>query len=66
MSIYKGLLMLGGYLTQVEHAEVASRSDCPQVPGGRPAGGARVASRRAAPAQEPVLDAPGLAAGGCC
>ncbi|RKH48986.1 hypothetical protein [Corallococcus llansteffanensis] len=66
MSIYKGMLMLGGYLTHVEHLEDASRNPCPEAPEARPAGGRRVASPRTVPALTPVSEGPGCVAGGCC
>lgn len=66
MSIYKGLLMLGGYLTHVEHVEDASRSHHPEAPGARPAVGQRVASPRAMPETAPVSGLPVGVAGGCC
>ena len=66
MSIYKGLLMLGGYLTHVEHVEDASRSPHPETPGARPEVGRRVASPRVMPATAPVNEVPGGVVGGCC
>ena len=66
MSIYKGLLMLGGYLTHVEHMKDASQSPSPESPGSSPVAGRRVASPRAVTAPEPVRELPGCVAGGCC
>ncbi|RKH10062.1 hypothetical protein D7V97_14765 [Corallococcus sp. CA053C] len=66
MSIYKGLLMLQGYLTHVERAEDASQGPCPRAPEPGPAGGRRVASPRAVSAPELVIEAPGRVVGGCC
>lgn len=66
MSIYKGLLMLQGYLTHVERVEDASPGPCPRAPESGPAGGLRVVSPRAVSAPAPVIEAPGRLVGGCC
>lgn len=66
MSIYKGLLMLGGYVTHVEHFEDTPASPGATEPEARPTGGRRTTSPRSLTEQKPVSVEPGCLAGGCC
>ncbi|QSQ23970.1 hypothetical protein JY651_03030 [Pyxidicoccus parkwayensis] len=66
MSIYKGLLMLEGYLTHVERVEDAPCSRDGGATESRPVASRRPSPLRAVPAPEPVVEEPGCAAGGCC
>lgn len=63
MSIYKGLLMLEGYLTHAEHVEDMSRSRGTKASDSRTEGGR---PPRVVPVPEPVTVAPGCVAGTCC
>ena len=66
MSIYKGLLMLEGYLTTVERDDDEPRGGGAGAAESRPAGGRRAAAPRAVPEPEPVSAEAGCLAGGCC
>lgn len=66
MSIYKGLLMLEGYLTHVERVEDTSCERDAGTSDSPPAGGRRGALLRAVPGPEPVSQEPACVAGGCC
>lgn len=66
MSIYKGLLMLGGYVTHVEHLEDTTKGTGATAPDARPTAGRRAVSPRSVMEPESVRAEPGCLAGGCC
>jgi hypothetical protein len=66
MSIYKGLLMLEGYLTTVERVDDEPRGRGAGATEPRPTGGRRAAAPRAVPEPEPVSAETGCLSGGCC